>query len=153
MTDIHNRFPTGGSASTLSTDPRDMQEAAWKILNHDQAGMVMAKIYSRFDLATADMYLRHLCTVQNPLRRIADLLSVTYMIPVARDSGNGPLNAAVRDHVPLLDVALDEIEKMKHGIADAFCVPYWDEDEKQVMFHLYPPHEWDTVRKANSSIN
>jgi len=151
--DIHNRFPSGGSASTLSTDPRDMQEAAWKILNHDQAGMVMAKIYSRFDAATADMYLRHLCTIQNPFRRIADLLSVTYTIPVARDSKDGPLNAAVRDHVPLLDVALDEVEKLKNGIGDAFCVPYFDEDEKQVMFHLYPPHEWDPVRKANYSID
>lgn len=150
--DIHSTRLTGPRGLTIGSDPRVLQAAAWAIMQRSYEVYVMAQIYSRFDATTAAQYERHLCAVMNPLARIASLLSVTYTTPVSRDSGDGALNAAVRDHVGMLDVALGEAERLKNGLGDAFLIPYWDEAAEQVQFRLFGPHEWDVVRDDQRQI-
>ena len=89
------------------------------------------------------MYLGFLNPVQNPLKRIASLLSVTYTMPISR-LRNDTVDKAMHEYAPDVDVALGEAERMKNGMADAFVVPFWDEtSRKRICFN-------STVRTAGT---
>lgn len=119
--------------------PRDLQAAAWSIYQHDHVSILYSLINNRFDHDTAEFYRHFTNPVQNPLRRIAQLLSVTYTTPTYRTSGYAATDRAVRRYVRGLDPALEKAEEYKNATGDSFIVPYWSEIEKCVRFHVLNP--------------
>ena len=138
---------------SIPNDPRGLQQAALAVWRHDYAAYVRSLLYYRFDDQTASLYVGFLNPVQNPLRRIARLLAVTYVVPCYRTSKSDQVDQVLYKYAPDIDTALGEGEAGKHAWGDAFIVPYWDDVMKRVRFHIYAPTEWDVGYNADGSVN
>ena len=131
----------------MPSDIRRLQSTAWDIWRHDYAAHVRSRIVARFDSDTSDMLLQFCTPVQNPLRRIARLLAVTYTTPVYRTSGYADIDRAVRQYAADIDTALAEAERVMHACGDAFVVAY--PASGRVGYRVLPPHQVDVSLDAS----
>jgi hypothetical protein len=143
--------PSTTSGITFA-DVRELQRAAWYVYQHDHAEWIYRLLVHRFDDHTAEFYKMFTNPVQNPLRRIAQLLSVTYTTPTYRTSGYAATDRAIRRFVRGLDPALEKAEEYKNATGDAFVIPYWSVAEKCVRFHVVSPSYCDVETDETGGI-
>jgi hypothetical protein len=153
MTSVYESIAGGyGLKATVPNDVRMLQQIAWDIYRHDYQDYVVQTLRNRLKPKTAEMYEPYCVPVQNPLVRIARLLSVSYTVPCYRTSTEDEVDQAVRKHAPDIDAVMGETEVLKNTCADAFVVPYWDEAAGRVRSNLYPPHLWEVQYSQDGSI-
>ena len=143
----------GHYGATLPTDARGLQKMAYDTMSHSHKSYISSLLYTRFDDDTAAMYLGFLSPVQNPLRRIANLLSVTYTMPTYRTCDKDEIDEALHEFAPDVDTVLGEAERTKNGMGDSFVVPFWNERRKRISFNVYPPHRWDVKYLADGTLD
>ena len=121
------------------------------MFQHQHAEWIAAQIDSRYSPTQAEKYKRFIAPTRNPLRRVADLLSVTYLRPPRLTT---PEKVEIAEQVleacPDLYLSLAYIENATNGIADIIAMPYYEESEDRIYVDAIPPHIVDIKRKRCS---
>lgn len=121
-----------------------VQRAAWDIYRHRHGDLIQRQLSGRYDAATVAKYWNFIEPTRNPLRRISELMSVTYLRPPRLSTPDDPQAAVdIINYCPDLYVTLALVERITNAIGEIFVVPYWDKIQERVFLDLFPPHMVD----------
>lgn len=96
-----------------------------------------------------EAYSKYIAPQRNVLRKIVDLLSVSYKTPVQRRFKNEKLNKYLKEKVENLDPVMNTVEKMIRLFGDIFLMFYHSKQENKIKTFIIFPHSVDIKANLN----
>ena len=115
----------------------------WRVLHNDYDELIDSRLKEIHTNEIYQEYYKYINPTRNPVKRIAEILSVTYLKAPRRyikASNKAFVNNIIRNNIKNLNQILREVEKQINVIGDCYLRPYMNEKEDMVELEVIPAY-------------